>query len=145
MARIGEFDTNRLIYVYQLHSTSHLIDEDAFCNAMRGKDVVKAWKKNLYEHRASVITWNLDKAFDIGNMYHEQLSWKHSECNSFSVGNIFHNIDDDLMYVCMPVGWEKLTMTMTMEIPERDAKLQRMREKLYRIKKLGAWEILDEG
>ena len=114
MAKIGEFENMKLIKVYQLHSTSHLIDEDAFCNAFRGKDVTTAWFKNLYEHRATVIAQDLEEAFEIGNVKQEELSWKHPSCNSFSVGNVFHNVDDDVMYVCDDVGWTKLTMSMAM-------------------------------
>ena len=64
MAKIGEFESMKVIKVYQLHSTAHLIDEDAFCNAFRGGDVVKAWKKDLYEHRGTLLAQDLEEAFD---------------------------------------------------------------------------------
>ena len=113
MAKIGEFESMKLIEVYQLHDTAHLVDEDAFCEAFRGGDVVKAWKKDLYEHRGTLLAQDLEEAFEIGNMKHEQMAWRHKNCYSISVGNILHNVDDGVMYICRPIGWEKLTMPMT--------------------------------
>ncbi len=114
MAKIGEFDNMKLIHVYQLHSTADQIDQDAFCDAFRGKNVMKAWLKNLYEHRATVMAQDLEEAFEVGNMRHQDLNWQHPKCHSFSVGNIFHNIDDDVMYICEPVGWSKIKMSHAM-------------------------------
>ena len=49
MAKKGKFENHKLVHVYQLHHTADLIDQDAFCDAFRGKNVIKAWMKNLYE------------------------------------------------------------------------------------------------
>lgn len=99
-------DTLTIFDLYRLNDTNF---EDK---------VLAAVERNLYHPTMFIQAdeLNLEKIFDCANGYGHGNGHTRSlikkNAYSMSVGDVVYMLESDTSYVCMPMGWEKINVTL---------------------------------